>query len=691
MRKVYVSLISLALVTCGAAHAGTPTSEQQVDQLLAKWDHPDMPGCALAVIQDGKVIYKRGVGMADLEHAAPVLPTTSFHVASMSKQFTAFAIHLLAQDGKLSLDDDIRKYLPEMHDFGKTITIRHLLHHTSGLRDQWNLLALAGWRLDDVITEDDIFRMIQRQQALNFAPGKEFTYSNTGYTLLGMIVKRVSGQPLPAFAQQRIFAPLGMTHTQFHDNYGTLVPGRAQSYDPLPGGGYAYRALSYSNVGATSLFTTVEDLALWDRNFDDGRVGGKNLLTQMQTVGLLDNGRPIPYASGLGIASYRGLNIVEHGGADAGFRSQFLRFPDQHFTVVVLANAGDFAPGQLAHQIADIYLAKQLAPAPAQAAAQAKTAPHEVPADSAMLDTLVGDYALSAQLTIAFTKEDGQLMAQATGQPKFPLFAGGGRTFFLKVVDAQFTFDAPGPDGIVAGGVLHQGGRDMPAKRVARVIMSDAEFKAFEGEYYSDELHVLYTMARKNGKLTLSYSRGQVDLDRVAPTSFVAGFPFGRINYQCVVGQGCTGFTVDGGRVRNLQFTKVSISPAAAGEASKTLAVLPPLPAETAPPFETEAIYLRGSMNDWGVRDKMQKTGPGRYEVQLVLDKGRYEFKVGSDDFHVIDFGAGYHDEQIAAGKPKRLEATGSNLSVDVPKRATYLFVLDTAQPLAPQIAVSAR
>ena len=240
--KIVKSLVAgaflLAPLAAWAAAPSSPTVQarapaataKDIDALLAKWNKPGMPGAAVAVIHNGKIVYKRGVGMADIEREVPITPTTPFHVASVSKQFTAFAIHLLAQDGKLSLDDDIRKHLPELHDFGKTITIRHLINHTSGLRDQWNLLAMAGWRLEDVITEDDIFRLIRRQRALNFEPGHEFAYSNTGYTLLALIVKRVSGQPLPAFAKERMFRPLGMVNTHFHDNYGTLVKGRALSY-----------------------------------------------------------------------------------------------------------------------------------------------------------------------------------------------------------------------------------------------------------------------------------------------------------------------------------------------------------------------------------------------------------------------------------------------------------------------------
>lgn len=696
MKKICLAVISTALMFSTEPAVATVVAKQaapapaaaspvrQVDALFADWDKGDKPGAAVAVIKDGKVLYRRGFGLADIERDARIAPTTPFHVASMSKQFTAFAIQLLAQDGKLSFDDDIRKYLPEMHDFGTPITIRHLLHHTSGLRDQWNLLTLAGWRMDDVITEDDIFGLIKRQRELNFEPGKEFLYCNTGFTLLGMIVKRVSGKSLPEFAQERMFRPLGMTHTVFHDDYSKLVKGRASSYQPMAKGGYQYVALSYSNVGATSLFTTADDLALWDRNFYDGKVGGKDLIARMQVPGTLRTGKALDYASGLMVGEYRGLKTVAHGGADAGFRSEMLRFPDQHFTVIVLSNAGDFNPGKLSHKVADIYLDKQLKPLPAGAAP--KAAPVEVAVDAASLDALVGDYALNPQFILSITKADGRLMAQATGQPKFPLFASGERAFFLKVVDAQVSFDAAGTDGVAAGIVLHQGGRDMPAKRVTTARLGDAELAAFEGEFYSDELHVLYTLARKDGKLVLSYPRGDFTLKQAGANAFAADFPIGRVEFQCVAGEGCSGFTVNNGRVRDLQFTRVSISAVPAG--NKAIAFVTP-PRAHAAPFATEAVYLRGSMNDWGLRDKLLAAGPHRFEAKIALDKGRHEFKVGSEDFHVIDFGAAAHDDLAPLDQSKKLAAAGDNLVVEVAQGATYLFVLDTSEPLAPKIMVS--
>jgi CubicO group peptidase (beta-lactamase class C family) len=365
-----------------------------VDQLFAQWAGPDSPGASIAIVQNGKIVYSQGYGAANLEYGVPNSPATVFPLASVSKQFTAFAIYLLVQDGRLSLDDDVRKYLPKLHDFGKVITIRQLLHHTSGVRDQWNLLTLAGWRLDDVITDDDVARLLFQQTELNFAPGDQFLYSNSGYTLLAMVVKQVTGKTLPAFAKERIFDPLGMAHTHFQDDYGIVVKDRAYSYARQPDGKYQYVALSNS-----SLFSTVGDLARWDENFYTGEVGGPVLLAQMQEKGKLNNGKEIEYASGLEIGKYRGLRTVEHAGGDAAYRTNILRFPDQHFSVVVLANAGDLSPTALSFKIADIYLKDRLQPTPDKPSLGDKP---EVTIDPKVLDAYVGDYELQDELRPGF-------------------------------------------------------------------------------------------------------------------------------------------------------------------------------------------------------------------------------------------------------------------------------------------------
>jgi CubicO group peptidase (beta-lactamase class C family) len=275
-----LGLLAFALTSIASAQTNSDPLTKKVDQLFAAWDKPESPGAAIAVIKDGAVTYQRGYGSANLEYNIPITPKTVFHVASVSKQFTAFAITLLVNQGKLSLDDDIRKHLPEVPDFGKKITIRHLLHHTSGLRDQWVLLAMAGWRLDDVITKEHILKIVRHQKELNFDPGEEHVYSNTGYTLLAVIVERVSGKSFREYTEANIFKPLGMTSTHFHDDHEMIVKNRAYSYAPVKDAGFKLAALNYANVGATSLFTTAEDLVRWVLNFEDKKVGGAAVIEQ---------------------------------------------------------------------------------------------------------------------------------------------------------------------------------------------------------------------------------------------------------------------------------------------------------------------------------------------------------------------------------------------------------------------------
>ena len=262
-RLVVLTALSLLIPMGMPAQNTSPPEDspsKRVDTLFQKMDTTVSPGCALAVMKDGRILYKRGYGMADLEHNVPITPSTVFHVASMSKQFTAASILMLAQDGKLSLDDPVRKYIPELPDFGTLVTIRQLIHHTSGLRDQWDLLGLSGWRYSlDLITDDDVLSVVSRQRDLNFPPGSKHLYSNTGYTLLAQIVKRVSGQSYREFTEARIFEPLHMKSTHFRDDHAEIIKNMAYGYEPAKDT-YRISITNFDTVGATSLLTTVEDL-----------------------------------------------------------------------------------------------------------------------------------------------------------------------------------------------------------------------------------------------------------------------------------------------------------------------------------------------------------------------------------------------------------------------------------------------
>lgn len=358
-----VLLIAASSTTTLASSQQAGSLEAQVDSLFSDWDRPDSPGCALGVIMDGELIYARGYGMADLEHGIPITPRSVFRIGSTSKQFTALCILLLEEEGKLSLDDDIHIFFPEMPAYPAPVTVRQLIHHTSGVRDYLTLMSLAGKRGDDYYTDEEVVTMIARQQELNFLPGEQHLYSNAGYFLLSQIVLKVTGVSLREFALERIFTPLGMAHTHFHDDHTEIVPGRAAGYSRTRDG-FRINMTTLGMIGDGGVFTTVEDLLHWDRHFYGNRLGGEDLLTKQHTVGVLNNGTELAYAAGLTVSTYRGLRMVSHGGSFVGFRADMIRFPEQRFSVICLANLSSVNPSRLARQVADIYLAGEMEPVP---------------------------------------------------------------------------------------------------------------------------------------------------------------------------------------------------------------------------------------------------------------------------------------------------------------------------------------
>jgi len=356
-----------------AAFAASARTNARIDSIFAPWDREDSPGCALGVVQNGRFLYTRGYGMANLDYRIPNSPSMVYYVGSVSKQFTAAAIALLAQEGRIALDAPVRTYLPELADYGTPLTIRHFVHHTSGIRDIYVLMDLAGIRMEDVFDDDAALALITRQKELNFTPGTDYLYSNSGYWLLGQIVERVTGESLREFARRRFFEPLGMSRSHFHDDPGHVMRDRVVSYARTGSGDHRVADLAnFDKIGAGGLYTTVEDLLKWDAAFHDPRVGGATWLEQMHTRGVLANGDTLPYAFGLTIGMHRGLRTVRHGGSLMGFRAEMLRFPDQRFTTLVLCNLASIAPAGLAERVAAIYLANVMQPAAVAASGGAR-------------------------------------------------------------------------------------------------------------------------------------------------------------------------------------------------------------------------------------------------------------------------------------------------------------------------------
>lgn len=360
MRLTGLAGLIIGLVATVPAMADVGTTRADVDGVFSAWSGTDRPGCALAVVSAGSVTYARGYGMANLETGSPNTPDSVFDIGSISKQFTAMAVVLLAQDGRLSLDDDVRKYLPELPDYGSTITVANLLHHTSGLRNYTDLFDLAGVPEVDLTTTRDALELIARQRGVNFQPNEEFLYSDTNYFLAGEIVRRVSGQSLREFSAHRIFAPLEMTHTHINDSPREVVAGRATGYEPTAGGYLNYLS-NFEQVGDGSVLTTVMDLAKWERNFSNPKVGGRAAIDLLTSVSKLFNGTGTPYGMGLFIDEYRGLEWIHHDGEWVGYRAAISRFPTEQLSVIVTCNSiGMLDPMDLALRVGDIYLGAKL-------------------------------------------------------------------------------------------------------------------------------------------------------------------------------------------------------------------------------------------------------------------------------------------------------------------------------------------
>lgn len=395
----------------------------RVGQLMAPYSGTDRAGGVVAFTRGGELVFARGYGMANLEDGIANTPATVFHVASVSKQFTAFAIAMLAEAGRLSLDDDVRRHLPALHDFGRTITLRHLLTHTSGLRDQWELWGISGGLLEDVIRQQDLLQLILRQRELNFEPGAEYLYSNTGFTLLAEVVARVSGRPFPDWMRDSVFVPLGMNSTQVYDDHQRLVPGRAYSYQASNEGRARKSVLSYANMGATSLFTTAPDLSRWLRNWRTGGVGGPRVLAMMQERGVLTRGDTLSYALGIGVDTWRGQRRLSHSGSDAGYRAFVAYFPALDAGMIALGNSASFNASAVANGVAEAFLERDLAPEPPPPARPAAAPGRERWRPSAAdLAAYAGAY-LSDELETIYTvvADSGRLVARHRRHGDIPL------------------------------------------------------------------------------------------------------------------------------------------------------------------------------------------------------------------------------------------------------------------------------
>ncbi len=539
-------------ILAGTATAQDPAArrERQVDSLFAEYTLGLSPGAAVAVVRDGQVLLSRGYGYASLEQRTPITPATVFDVASVSKQFAGLAVAMLVDQGRIKLTDDIRTYLPELADVGKSITIDHLVHHTSGLRDWPGTLRLAGWQYDDVISFNQILTFAANQRTLNFAPGTEYMYSNTGYNLLAEMVARVTGTTFRAWTTEQLFRPLGMTSSHFHDDHREVVANRALGYGRTPNG-MAAITNNLTALGSSSLFTTVEDLARWVMNFDDPKVGGPKALALSRTRGVLTNGTTIPYAFGISHGEYRGRPTLSHGGSWAGFTTAVLHFPEQRFGVIVLANSPIVPASRFANFIADFYLGAELGPR--AVTADPLAAAPTVAFGSEALDRFPGLYRFGPGLYLRIVRNGDRLTAETMPGPDSPMTPKSDTSFWLPGYNSPLVF--------------HQTGRTVAAefrglrspKLPAGAALTAAQLPQFSGDYWSDELATLYQVEVKDEKLVLRHRRHQPNtLTWLAGDDFAGGPGSVRsVEFRRDTAGRVTGFSVFiDERSRDVRFTK---------------------------------------------------------------------------------------------------------------------------------------
>jgi len=549
-RLLWVFLFAAFILSVAFAEEKT----DKVDKLFARWYSTVSPGAALAIVKDGKIIYKRGYGMANLEHNTPITTTSVFRIGSTSKQFTAASIAILAKEGKISLDDDIRKYIPEMPEYQRLITVRNLVHHTSGIRDYTSLLSLAGYRPDaDCPTIEETIEILARQKNLNFPPGEEYSYSNSGYFLLSVIVERASGKTLNEFAQERIFKPLGMKNTHFHDDHTMTVKNRAAGYSPTKKG-FRINMSNWNHVGDGAIFTTVEDSFLWDQAFYNNKLG-KELMELIQTRGVLNSGKELDYAFGLRISDYRGLKTVGHGGSWVGFRSAMIRFPEQRFSVVCLANLSTINPSSLCQKVADIYLVDQFKEEPVKKPKR-KVTPITLPKKE--LEEKAGNYHdEKSRMWVTVSVKDSKLKIDVRGQKL--LLSPVSKTSF-QALDAPFDVSLdfePEVKGKALKAELTMRGREginlVKDPKVAPLM--PARLKEYAGEYYSDELMTTYRLVVEEGVLVFKHRNAPKDpLKAMAPDKFIVG----RMNIDFLRNKRnkIEGFSLSAGRALNIKFIK---------------------------------------------------------------------------------------------------------------------------------------
>ena len=550
--KNIIALLTLLLSINGF---GQIKENLEIDSIFSEWDKPNVPGCVLGIIRDGKLIYAKGYGMTNLEKNIPNDINSVFDIGSNSKQFTAACIVLLAEQGKLNIDNELSDFFPEFPDYGHQITIRHLLNHTSGIRNDGTLAFLKSPNNNDIRTDSAIIKLLVNQKELNFKPGDKYEYSNTGYWLLGQIVNKVSNIDLSDFARQEIFEPMGMNSTNFHRDHNHIVENQAYGYAPNKSGGFEiFMSTSIESIGGGGIFTNIEDIKKWDDAFYQSNILSKKFWSIMLQRGVLNNGDTLDYACALIKGKYQGLNIIRHGGAFWGYRSDIVRFPDQRLTIVLFANRSDADPTKMCYKVADVLLKDQFI-------VQKYTlkdieVKDKSPESEYNLDQLTGIYVFQPGMTLNISlKDDSLYVDRSWVSDPYKIVKTKGNTF-QKLIEprASFTF-LDLQNGKTQQISVFQAGQETVLKRKKDIDFSKLNPQEFAGKYYSPELDVEYEFSVK--KNILYASTGKIKPVEIIPFD-TDQFYYGNILIRFKRnGNLISGFELDAEGVNNLKFEKM--------------------------------------------------------------------------------------------------------------------------------------
>jgi len=542
------------------------TQEKKADQLFYPYAEAGVPGGVVGVIEDGQLVFSKAYGMANLSHGIPYELTTPTNIGSVSKQFTAMAILLLEKQGKLSLEDDVRKHIPELPDLGEVVTLKNMLNHTNGFREVYNLMPLTGWKGEDILRREEIIELLKRQEELQNSPGESYNYNNSAFIMLAEIVERTSGETFPDWMEDNVFGPLGMSSSLVRADPATVIPGASQGYT-YDSTGYKESGDLYASYGAGGIYTTPADFARWMDNFSNPVLGGEEVILKLVSLDTLNNGDTMSYALGIGVGEFRGLNSYSHGGADIAHRAFATYFPELNSGVIAMGNNASFNSGAIAYEMAEFSFGDQMEPEEngdsAEQAGEEGEEESEEPSKPIVPDEVMQSYAGRYILTglgivMEFSVEDGVLKMNMEGQPEATLAPLSESEFKYDGADATLKF-LTDDQGKVTGAVHSQGGAEYELEAVPPYEPSLEELQACTGRYFSKELDVFYRLEIKDSSLViLIRNTPEIELSAIKEDVYKGNvFFIGELEFLKDNRDRVKGFNVSNGRTKGIGFERL--------------------------------------------------------------------------------------------------------------------------------------